>query len=56
LWCCRGAFAAAPWRTGSDAWARLLDPVKLKRFASVNVDILIRSLLLQAIFMSFLFF
>jgi MATE family multidrug resistance protein len=56
LWYCRTACAAALWHSGSDAWARLLDPVKLKRFASVNVDILIRSLLLQAIFMSFLFF
>lgn len=56
LWYCRAAFTAAPWSAGSNAWARLLDPVKLKRFASVNIDILIRSLLLQAIFMSFLFF
>lgn len=52
LWYCRGAFEASPWRDR----ARLLDPVKLKRFASVNGDILIRSLLLQSIFMSFLFF
>ncbi len=52
LWYCRAAFDAAPWRDR----ARLFDPVKLKRFAAVNADILIRSLLLQAIFMSFLFF
>ncbi len=52
LWYCRTAFAAAPWTDR----VRLLDPAKLKRFASVNADILIRSLLLQAIFMSFLFF
>ncbi|WP_281983445.1 MATE family efflux transporter [Thalassorhabdomicrobium marinisediminis] len=52
LWFCRAAFAGAPWRDR----ARLLDPAKLKRFASVNTDILIRSLLLQSIFMSFLFF
>ena len=52
LWYCRRAFDGAPWRDR----ARLLDPVKLKRFAQVNADILVRSLLLQAIFMSFLFF
>ena len=34
----------------------MLDATKLRRFASVNVDILVRSLFLQAIFMSFLFF
>ena len=52
LWLCRGAFQSAPWRDRT----RLLDPVRLRRFASVNTDILIRSLLLQSIFMSFLFF
>lgn len=52
LYFCRAAFVAAPWKDR----ARLLDGAKLRRFASVNADILIRSLLLQAIFMSFLFF
>lgn len=52
LWYCRAGLTAAPWRDR----AHLLDPVKLKRFASVNGDILIRSLFLQSIFMSFLFF
>ncbi len=52
LWYCRAAFAAAPWTDR----AHLFDVAKLKRFASVNADILVRSLLLQAIFMSFLFF
>ncbi len=52
LWLCRGAFANPVWHDR----ARLLDPDKLRRFASVNADILIRSLFLQAIFMSFLFF
>ncbi|MCF2872528.1 MATE family efflux transporter [Octadecabacter sp. G9-8] len=52
LWYCRHAFDGAPWRDR----ARLLDPGKLRRFASVNADIMIRSLLLQSIFMSFLFF
>lgn len=52
VWYCRRAFDGSPWRDR----ARLLDPVKLRRFAAVNSDILIRSLLLQSIFMSFLFF
>lgn len=52
LWYCRGVFEGAPWADR----ARLFDPVKLRRFASVNADILVRSLFLQAIFMSFLFF
>ena len=52
LWYCRTAFEGAPWRDR----ARLLDSAKLKRFTSVNADIMIRSLLLQSIFMSFLFF
>lgn len=52
LYFCRAAFRNAPWRDR----ARLLDRAKLSRFASVNSDILIRSLLLQSIFMSFLFF
>jgi MATE family multidrug resistance protein len=52
LWYCRAAFEDAPWRDR----ARLLDSAKLKRFTSVNADIMIRSLLLQSIFMSFLFF
>ncbi len=52
LWLCRDAFAGAAWRDRG----RVFDPVKLRRFASVNGDILIRSLLLQAIFVSFLFF
>jgi MATE family multidrug resistance protein len=52
LWYCRAVFFTASWSNR----ARLLDPVKIKRFAVVNVDILIRSLLLQSIFMSFLFF
>lgn len=52
LWVCRAAFHQKPWQDR----ARLFDPAKLRRFASVNADILVRSLLLQAIFMSFLFF
>ncbi|WP_146586747.1 MATE family efflux transporter [Puniceibacterium confluentis] len=51
LWLCRAAFRLPDWRD----WARVFDRVKLIRMAQVNSDILIRSLLLQAIFMSFLF-
>ncbi|MBT8411033.1 MAG: MATE family efflux transporter [Octadecabacter sp.] len=52
LWFCRDAFRSPAWRDLS----RLTDPAKLRRFASVNSDILLRSLMLQSIFMSFLFF
>lgn len=50
LWLCRGVFARADWRN----WGLVFDRVRLKRMAVVNTDILIRSLLLQAIFVSFL--
>ncbi|MCX7644607.1 MAG: MATE family efflux transporter [Rhodobacteraceae bacterium] len=51
LWFCRAALAAPAAR----AWARIFDRARLLRMASVNADILIRSVLLQAIFVSFLF-
>lgn len=51
LWLCRDAFRQPGWRD----WGRITDPAKLRRFAQVNGDILLRSLLLQAIFVSFLF-
>ena len=51
LWFCRAAFARPFWRER----VRVLDRTRLVRMASVNGDILIRSLLLQAIFVSFLF-
>lgn len=50
LWFCRAAFANPSWRDR----ARVLDPARLRHFAQVNTDILIRSLLLQGIFVSFL--
>lgn len=50
LWLCRAAFRVPDWRDR----ARVFDRVKLKRMAVVNTDILIRSLFLQAIFVSFL--
>ncbi len=52
LWLCRSAFAGAQWRD----WARVFDPARLRRMAQVNGDILVRSVLLQASFTSFLFF
>ncbi|KPQ07682.1 MAG: multidrug resistance protein, MATE family [Rhodobacteraceae bacterium HLUCCA12] len=47
LWLCRAAFAGPR--------ARVFDPVRLRRMASVNGDIMLRSVLLQASFTSFLF-
>ena len=52
LWLCRGVFGRTAWLTA----ARVFDVVRLKHMALVNTDILIRSVLLQAIFVSFLFF
>jgi MATE family multidrug resistance protein len=49
---CAAAFGVPAWRD----WARVFDGAKLWRMAAVNVDILIRSLLLMAGFTSFLFF
>lgn len=51
LWLCRDALAVRAWRD----WPRVFDPVQLRRMASVNRDILLRSLMLQGIFVSFLF-
>ena len=51
LWICRDAFAVPAWRD----WPRVFDPARLRVMASVNTDILLRSLMLQAIFVSFLF-
>ncbi len=51
LWLCRDAFAVPAWRD----WSRVFDAPALRRMASVNSDILLRSLMLQGIFVSFLF-
>lgn len=51
IWLCRDAFATPAWRDR----ARIFDPVRLRHMAAVNTDILIRSVLLQAIVISFLF-
>ena len=51
LWLCRSAFAGPDWRN----WAQIFDRMKLKRMASLNTDILIRNLLIEVAFVSFLF-
>ncbi|PSL22109.1 MATE family efflux transporter [Shimia abyssi] len=51
LWLCRDAFSRPDWRD----WPRVFDRVRLIRMATVNRDILLRSLMLQGIFVSFLF-
>jgi MATE family multidrug resistance protein len=52
LYFCRSAFLGDQWRD----WARVLDPAKLKRMAAVNGDIMARSIMLEAAFLSFLLF
>lgn len=51
LWLCRAAFAGRQWCN----WPRVFDRARLKRMALVNGDILIRTVILQASFTSFLF-
>jgi MATE family multidrug resistance protein len=51
LWFCRSAFADPRWRN----WVQVFDPAKLRNMAIVNSDLLIRSLMIEAIFVSFLF-
>lgn len=50
LWLCRAGFATPAWRD----WVRVLDPARLRHMASVNTDILIRSVLLTGGFTAFL--
>lgn len=52
LWYCRAAFAGQAWRD----WTRVFQGQALLEMARVNRDILLRSLLLQTVFVSFLFF
>ena len=52
LWLCRGVFGRQAWLSA----ARVFDMMRLKHMALVNTDILIRSVLLQAVFVSFLLF
>lgn len=51
LWLCRDVFAGTAWKKAQ----QVFDVVRLKNMAMVNSDILIRSVLLQAMFVSFLF-
>ena len=51
LWLCRGAFRQSAWRD----WPRVFDRARLREVMAVNGDIMMRSLMLQSIFMSFLF-
>ncbi len=51
LWMCRSAFGVEGWND----MARIFDRARLLHMAAVNGDILIRSVLLQAIFVSFLY-
>ena len=50
-WLCRAAFRVPDWRD----WARVLDRARLIRMARVNTDILIRSLLLEVMIVSYMF-
>ncbi len=52
LWLCRSAFAGSAWRDK----ARIFNRDRLKQMAVVNTDIMLRSVMLQVIFISFLFF
>ncbi|WP_448326822.1 MATE family efflux transporter [Sulfitobacter sp. M13] len=51
LWFCRAAFAVPAWRD----WVQVFDRPRWINMMKVNGDILVRSLLLQTIFVSFLF-
>lgn len=51
LWLCRSAFAGNQWQD----WPRVFDRARLKRMMTVNGDIMVRSVVLQASFASFLF-
>ena len=51
LWFCRSAFRLPDWRN----WAQVFNMPRLRHMMVVNSDILMRSLLLEAIFVSFLF-
>ncbi|CUH63966.1 DNA-damage-inducible protein F [Thalassovita gelatinovora] len=50
LWLCRDAFAVPAWRD----WPRVFDRERLRHMMALNSNILIRSLLLQVVFVSFL--
>jgi MATE family multidrug resistance protein len=51
LWLCRAAFRGDAWHD----WARIFDRARIARMAQVNGDIMVRSMLLQAAFLTFMF-
>ncbi|MBL4769277.1 MAG: MATE family efflux transporter [Rhodobacteraceae bacterium] len=51
LWFCRAAFRVPDWRN----WAQVFNRARLWNMGKVNTNIMLRSLLLQAMFLSFLF-
>lgn len=51
IWFCRAVFRVPDWRN----WVQVFDTDRLKHMVMVNTDILIRSLLLETVFVSFLF-
>jgi len=51
LWLCRSAFGGNQWRD----WARIFDRARIRRMMGVSGDILVRSVILQASFVAFLF-
>jgi MATE family multidrug resistance protein len=51
LWFCRAAFRSPAWRN----WVQVFDRMRWVRMVKLNTDILIRSLMLEAMFVSFLF-
>jgi MATE family multidrug resistance protein len=51
LWLCRAAFSGNQWQD----WPRVFDRARIRRMVAVNGDIMVRSVVLQASFASFLF-
>lgn len=51
LWLCRAAFSGGQWRD----WARVFDRLRIARMMRVNSDIMIRSIILQLSFTTFVF-
>ncbi len=51
LWLCRAAFSGNQWQD----WPRVFDRARIKRMVAVNRDIMIRSVILEVSFTTFLF-
>lgn len=51
LWLCRENFKGKEWYN----WARIFDPVRLRRMLAVNGDIMLRSVIITVSFTTFLF-